>query len=101
MKRPTILVLGAGYGGLSTVVNLQKLVGTNADIILLTKMITIMNQHGYMKLLQVHYVLTKFVMILKDVIKSDKVKFVKATVEGIDVTAKKLQLMLVNLLMIT
>ena len=38
LKRPTILVLGAGYGGLSTVVNLQKLAGPNAaDIILINK----------------------------------------------------------------
>ena len=56
MKRPTILVLGAGYGGLSTVVNLQKSLGTDdADIYLLIKMIIITNRHGYMKRLQVHY----------------------------------------------
>ena len=38
MKRPTILVLGAGYGGLTTVVNLQKTLGTDdADIVLINK----------------------------------------------------------------
>ena len=38
MKRPTILVLGAGYGGLTTVVNLQKMVNVNeVEIILVNK----------------------------------------------------------------
>ena len=38
VKRPTILVLGAGYGGLSTVVNLQKSLGADeADIVLINK----------------------------------------------------------------
>ena len=38
MKRPKILVLGAGYGGLTTVVNLQKSFGTDeADIVLINK----------------------------------------------------------------
>ena len=38
MKRPTILVLGAGYGGLATVVNLQKSMGANAaNIVLINK----------------------------------------------------------------
>ncbi len=38
MKRPTIVVLGAGYGGLSTVVSLQKKIGINeANIVLINK----------------------------------------------------------------
>lgn len=90
LKRPTILVLGAGYGGLSTVVNLQKLAGPNAaDIILINK-----NDYHYESTWlheasagtltpeQVRY-------DVKDVINSGKVKFVKATVDGIDVNTKK------------
>lgn len=38
MNKPKIVVLGAGYGGLTTAVNLKKTVGTqNADIILVNK----------------------------------------------------------------
>ena len=83
LKRPTILVLGAGYGGLTTVVNLQKLAGPNAaDIILINK-----NDYHYESTWlheasagtltpeQVRY-------DVKDVINSGKVKFVKATVDG-------------------
>ena len=90
LKRPTILVLGAGYGGLTTVVNLQKLAGPNAaDIILINK-----NDYHYESTWlheasagtltpeQVRY-------DVKDVINSGKVKFVKATVDGIDVNTKK------------
>ena len=90
MKRPTILVLGAGYGGLSTVVNLQKLVGTDeADIILVNK-----NDYHYestwlheasagtLRPDQVRY-------DIQGVINKSKVQFVKATVEGIDVNTKK------------
>ena len=89
MKRPTILVLGAGYGGLSTVVNLQKSLGTDeADIVLINK-----NEYHYestwlheaaagtLSPEQVRY-------DIKDVINEQKVKFVKATVEAIDVNGK-------------
>ncbi len=90
MKRPTILVLGAGYGGLSTVVNLQKNIGSDvADI-------TLINQNDY------HYESTwlheasagtlrpdQVRFDIADVLKSDKVKFVKASVEGIDIASKK------------
>ena len=90
MKRPTILVLGAGYGGLSTVVNLQKNMGTDvADI-------TLINQNDY------HYESTwlheasagtlrpdQVRYDIADVIKADKVKFVKASVKGIDIATKK------------
>ncbi|REB04830.1 NAD(P)/FAD-dependent oxidoreductase [Sporosarcina sp. BI001-red] len=88
-KRPTILVLGAGYGGLSTVVNLQKSLGVDdAEIILINK-----NDYHYestwlheaaagtLKPEQVRYDISK-------VIKQDKVKFVKAEVQAIDVKAK-------------
>ncbi|EPD50527.1 NAD(P)/FAD-dependent oxidoreductase [Paenisporosarcina sp. FSL H8-0542] len=90
MKRPTILVLGAGYGGLATVVNLQKNIGPDvADI-------TLINQNDY------HYESTwlheasagtlrpdQVRYDIADVIKSDKVKFVKASVEGIDIPGKQ------------
>ncbi len=90
LKRPTILVLGAGYGGLTTVVNLQKLVGTDeADIILVNK-----NDYHYestwlheasagtLRPDQVRY-------DVNSVINASKVTFVKATVDGIDVNTKK------------
>ena len=90
LRRPSILVLGAGYGGLATVVNLQKVLGTDAaDITLINK-----NEYHYettwlheaaagtMLPEQVRY-------DIKDVIDSVKVKFVQATVEAIDVTGKK------------
>ena len=81
MKRPTILVLGAGYGGLSTVVNLQKSLGADeADIVLINK-----NDYHYestwlheaaagtLSPEQVRY-------DIKSVINSNKVKFVEAEV---------------------
>ncbi|MEH7247479.1 NAD(P)/FAD-dependent oxidoreductase [Neobacillus niacini] len=38
MKKPKIVIVGAGYGGLMTTVRLQKLVGVNeADIVLINK----------------------------------------------------------------
>ncbi|WP_026022954.1 NAD(P)/FAD-dependent oxidoreductase [Paenisporosarcina sp. TG20] len=90
MKKPEILVLGAGYGGLSTIVNLQKNIGSDvADI-------TLINQNDY------HYESTwlheasagtltadQVRYDIADVIKADKVKFVKASVEGIDIASKK------------
>ncbi|MFD1031978.1 NAD(P)/FAD-dependent oxidoreductase [Metaplanococcus flavidus] len=90
MKRPSILVLGAGYGGLTTVVNLQKIMGTDeVDITLINK-----NEYHYestwlheaaagtMTPEQVRY-------DVKEVIDPVKVRFVQATVEAIDVEGKK------------
>ncbi|WP_203334394.1 NAD(P)/FAD-dependent oxidoreductase [Planococcus beigongshangi] len=90
MKRPSILVLGAGYGGLTTVVNLQKIMGTDeVDITLINK-----NEYHYestwlheaaagtMTPEQVRY-------DVKEVIDPGKVTFVQATVEKIDVEGKK------------
>ncbi len=90
MKRPSILVLGAGYGGLTTVVNLQKIMGTDeVDITLINK-----NEYHYestwlheaaagtMTPEQVRY-------DIKEVIDPVKVRFVQATVEAIDVEGKK------------
>lgn len=89
MKRPTILVLGAGYGGLATVVNLQKSLGTDeADVVLINK-----NDYHYestwlheaaagtLSPEQVRY-------DIKSVINSQKVEFIKAEVQGIDVAGK-------------
>jgi len=90
VKRPTILVLGAGYGGLSTVVNLQKNIGSDVAEI------TLINQNDY------HYESTwlheasagtlrpdQVRYDIADVVKADKVKFVKASVEGIDIAGKQ------------
>ncbi|MCG7346506.1 NAD(P)/FAD-dependent oxidoreductase [Sporosarcina sp. ACRSL] len=89
MKRPTILVLGAGYGGLSTVVNLQKSIGADeADIVLINK-----NSYHYESTWlheaaagtltpeQVRY-------DISSVINPGKVKFVQAEVQAIDVQGK-------------
>ena len=89
VKRPKIVVLGAGYGGLSTVVKLQKSIGTDeADIVLINK-----NDYHYESTWlheaaagtlspdQIRY-------DIKSVISEPKVKFVKATVEAIDVKGK-------------
>ncbi|WP_153732046.1 NAD(P)/FAD-dependent oxidoreductase [Sporosarcina obsidiansis] len=89
MKRPTILVLGAGYGGLMTVVNLQKSLGADeADVVLINK-----NDYHYESTWlheaaagtltpeQVRY-------DISSVINSNKVKFIKAEVTGIDVKNK-------------
>lgn len=91
MKRPTILVLGAGYGGLTTVVNLQKMISSNdAEIILV-------NKNDY------HYETTWLHEVGAGTISPDKarypisnvlnnnVKFVQATVESVDVTTKKVE----------
>ncbi|HSJ38687.1 MAG TPA: NAD(P)/FAD-dependent oxidoreductase [Planococcus sp. (in: firmicutes)] len=90
MKRPSILVLGAGYGGLTTVVNLQKIMGTDeVDITLINK-----NEYHYestwlheaaagtMTPDQVRY-------DVSEVIDPGKVRFIQATVESIDVEGKK------------
>ncbi|ATP41559.1 FAD-dependent oxidoreductase [Solibacillus sp. R5-41] len=89
MKRPTILVLGAGYGGLTTVVNLQKMVNVNEVEIILV------NKNDY------HYETTWLHEVGAGTISPDKarypissvinsgVKFVQATVESVDVNTKK------------
>ncbi|AMO86467.1 NADH dehydrogenase-like protein [Solibacillus isronensis B3W22] len=91
MKRPTILVLGAGYGGLTTIVNLQKLINTHeAEIILV-------NKNDY------HYETTWLHEVGAGTISPDKarypiskvindnVTFVIANVENIDVNKKKVE----------
>ncbi|KYG90443.1 NAD(P)/FAD-dependent oxidoreductase [Metasolibacillus sp. FSL H7-0170] len=91
MKRPTILVLGAGYGGLTTAVNLQKMVsGEQAEIILV-------NKNDY------HYETTWLHEVGAGTISPDaarypianvlnnNVRFVQASVESIDVNERKVQ----------
>lgn len=88
MKRPTILVLGAGYGGLTTVVNLQKLIHPNeAEIILINKNdyhyeTTWLHEVGAGTIApeQARYPISKVI--------NSNVKFVQATVEAVDVTTK-------------
>lgn len=89
MNRPTILVLGAGYGGLTTVVNLQKILNANEVEIILV------NKNDY------HYETTWLHEVGAGTISPDKarypisnvinqhVTFITATVENIDVQAKK------------
>ena len=90
VKRPSILVLGAGYGGLTTVVNLQKVLGTDgADITLINK-----NEYHY-ESTWLHEAAAGTLLPeqvrydIKDVIDSVKTKFVQATVEAVDVKGKK------------
>ncbi|MGM9950111.1 MAG: NAD(P)/FAD-dependent oxidoreductase [Lysinibacillus sp.] len=91
MKRPTILVLGAGYGGLTTVVNLQKMISADeAEIILI-------NKNDY------HYETTWLHEVGAGTISPDKarypissvinnnIRFVQATVEKLDVNSKKVE----------
>ena len=88
MKRPTILVLGAGYGGLTTVVNLQKVIQANdAEIILINKNdyhyeTTWLHEVGAGTLSpeQARYPISNVI--------HPHVKFVQATVEGMNVTKK-------------
>jgi NADH:ubiquinone reductase (H+-translocating) len=90
MRKPKIVILGAGYGGLMTTVRLQKHIGVNeADIVLV-------NKHDY------HYETTwlheasagtlhhdKVRYDIRDVIDRSKVDFVQASVEQIDKENKK------------
>ena len=88
MKRPTILILGAGYGGLTTAVNLQKIIGAyEAEIIL-------MNKNDY------HYETTWLHEVAAGTIRPEKarypitsvlkkhVQFVQTKVEAIDTSNK-------------
>lgn len=90
MKRPKIVVLGAGYGGLRTVIRLQKqLSNNNADI-------TLVNKNDY------HYETTwlheasagtlhhdRVRYDISSVIDSGKTEFMQATALKVDTKAKK------------
>lgn len=90
MNRPTILVLGAGYGGLTTVVNLQKQLGDHeANIVLVNK-----NDYHY-ETTWLHEAAAGTIAASKarydvsSVVNHSKVSFVKATVQQINVQEKK------------
>ncbi|PLR92633.1 FAD-dependent oxidoreductase [Bacillus sp. T33-2] len=90
MRKPKIVILGAGYGGLVTATRLQKLVGVNeADI-------TLVNKHDY------HYETTwlheasagtlhhdRVRYDIRDVIDRHKIEFVQGTVEEIKTDEKR------------
>lgn len=93
MNKPKIVILGAGYGGLTTAVYLQKKLNVNAAHI------TLVNKHDY------HYETTwlhenaagtlhhdRSRIDIKDVINSAKVNFVKDTVTAIKPDEKKVEL---------
>lgn len=93
MNKPNIVVLGAGYGGLITTINLQKSLGTNQANI------TLVNKHDY------HYQSTwlhesaagtlhhdRVRIPIKDVINTSKVNLVIDTVVSIDPKEKKVVL---------
>ncbi|WP_379970355.1 NAD(P)/FAD-dependent oxidoreductase [Ectobacillus sp. sgz5001026] len=93
MNKPKIVVLGAGYGGMITTVNLQKELSVNeADI-------TLVNNNSY------HYQTTwlhenaagtlhqdKTCINIKDVIDTSKVHFVQDTVVNINAETKRIEL---------
>ncbi|QGH34243.1 FAD-dependent oxidoreductase [Gracilibacillus salitolerans] len=93
MKRPKIVVLGAGYGGLTTVAKLQKKLGVN------DAHITLVNKNDY------HYESTwlheaaagtlhhdRSRVKISDLINSAKVNFVQDTVTAIKPDEKKVEL---------
>lgn len=90
MNKPNIVILGAGYGGMMTTVNLQKSLGINEANI------TLVNKHDY------HYQSTwlhesaagtlhhdRTRITIKDVINTKKVNFVQDTVVTIKPEEKK------------
>lgn len=93
MNKPNIVILGAGYGGMMTTVNLQKSLGINQANI------TLVNKHDY------HYQSTwlhesaagtlhhdRTRITIKDVINTKKVNFVQDTVVSIQPEEKKVTL---------
>lgn len=93
MKKPSIVVLGAGYGGIMTTVNLQKSLGVNEANI------TLVNKHDY------HYQTTWLHenaagtlhqdhtrIPIKEVVNMSKVSFVKDTVVSIKPEEKMVKL---------
>lgn len=93
MKKPSIVILGAGYGGMITTVNLQKSLGINEATI------TLVNKHDY------HYQTTwlhenaagtlhhdRTRIDIKEVVNMNKVNFVKDTVVSIKPDEKKVKL---------
>ncbi|WP_026906997.1 NAD(P)/FAD-dependent oxidoreductase [Paucisalibacillus globulus] len=93
MKKPNIVVLGAGYGGIMTTVKLQKSLGANeANITLVNK-----NDYHY-QTTWLHEVSAGTVhqdqarISIKDVIKQNRVNFVQDTVLEINPKENKVKL---------
>jgi NADH:ubiquinone reductase (H+-translocating) len=90
LKKPKIVIVGAGYGGLMTTVRLQKLVGVNeADIVLINK-----NDYHYETTWlheasagTLHHDRVRY--DIRDVIDTSKVDFVQDTVVEIKKEEKK------------
>ncbi|MEW9051852.1 MAG: NAD(P)/FAD-dependent oxidoreductase [Neobacillus sp.] len=90
MRKPKIVIVGAGYGGLMTTVRLQKLVGVNeADIVLINK-----NDYHYETTWlheasagTLHHDRVRY--DIRDVIDRSKVDFVQGTVVEINKEDKK------------
>ncbi|WHY85262.1 NAD(P)/FAD-dependent oxidoreductase [Neobacillus novalis] len=90
MRKPKIVIIGAGYGGLMTTVRLQKLIGVNeADIVLINK-----NDYHYETTWlheasagTLHHDKVRY--DIRDVIDRSKVDFVQDTVVEINKEAKK------------
>lgn len=93
MKKPNIVILGAGYGGIMTTVNLQKSLGSDQA------KITLVNKNDY------HYQATwlhesaagtlhhdRTRIMIKDVVNMNKVDFIQDTVVSIDPKDKKVKL---------
>lgn len=90
MEKTKIVILGAGYGGLITSRELEKkLSGNDAEV-------TLINKHEY------HYIASQLhkigagtksddqiVLRIKDLFKTDKVKFKRATVSNVDFKEKQ------------
>ena len=93
LRKPKIVIVGAGYGGLMTTVRLQKLVGVNeADIILINK-----NDYHYETTWlheasagTLHHDRVRY--DIRDVIDRSKVDFVQDTVVEINKEEKKVVL---------
>ncbi|MEH7439101.1 NAD(P)/FAD-dependent oxidoreductase [Neobacillus drentensis] len=90
MRKPKIVIIGAGYGGLMTTVRLQKLIGVNeADIVLINK-----NDYHYETTWlheasagTLHHDRVRY--DIRDVIDRSKVDFVQDTVVEINREEKK------------
>ncbi|MFD1020511.1 NAD(P)/FAD-dependent oxidoreductase [Thalassobacillus hwangdonensis] len=93
MKKPNIVILGAGYGGMMTAVNLQKSLGVNEAHV------TLVNKHSY------HYQTTwlhenaagtlhhdRTRIKINEVLNSGKVNFVQDTVVSIHPEEKKVKM---------
>ncbi|MDW4527872.1 NAD(P)/FAD-dependent oxidoreductase [Rossellomorea marisflavi] len=90
MRKPRVVVLGAGYAGLMTVTRLQKQLGTNdAEIVLVNK-----NDYHYETTWlheasagTLHHDRVRY--DIKGVVNTSKVNFLQASVEDIKVAEKK------------